>query len=132
MAEVSLASAWWGAASLTNGWAGSRPLSAPSELVRLWRPPSDLRRGFGEPHGELLVEGSVFCHRLHFVGGCEDEELRLWVEGEPEGEGEEKGEAEGEAEECRARPTSEKEPSVLPGMFSEIRSRLFLRSTRGG
>ena len=65
------------------------------------------------------------------MGGCEDEELRLWVEGEPEGEGEGEGEAEGEAEECRARPISEKEliSSVHPGMFSEIRSRLFLRSS---
>lgn len=63
------------------------------------------------------------------MGGCEDEELRLRVEGEPEGEV--KGEAEGIR---RARPNSEKEliSSVCPGMFSEMPSRLVLRSTRGG
>ena len=52
--------------------------------------------------------------------------------GEPEGEGEGEGEVEREAEERRARPISEKTlaSSVRPGMFSEMRSRLFLRSSR--
>ena len=118
-----------------GSWPGSRLLIlSSSELARLGRPPIDLRRAFGEPHGEPLGAGSNFCHRLHIVGGCEDEQLRRWVVGEPEGEGEGEGEVEREAEERRARPISEKTlaSSVRPGMFSEMRSRLFLRSSRGG
>ena len=98
-----------------------------SELAGLGRPPIDLRRAFGEPHGEPLGAGSNFCHRLHIVGG----QLRLWVVGEPEGEGEGEGEVEREAEERRASPISERSlaSSVCPGTFSEMRSRLFLRSS---
>jgi len=61
------------------------------------------------------------------VGG----QLRLWVVGEPEGEGEGEGEVEREAEERRASPISERSlaSSVCPGTFSEMRSRLFLRSS---
>ena len=50
-------------------------LLSSSELAGLGRPPIDLRRAFGEPHGEPLGEGSNFCQRLHIVGGCEDEQL---------------------------------------------------------